>query len=300
MANEVLLSVGLTAEEDSALDEMTAEAGCAELVSVGGAEEALETLRSHSVACLVAASELVDGSGLELLRQSRSEWPEVGCLLRADAATMSQVAEEQPAGIEIVPADRTQTATRLAQLARVTIERRTQTPYPVPVEEPARLAALDRYRFDDESLVAELGRLTKLAAQHFDVPLSSVNLVRRETFEQLACHGVSPTTFGRDEVICAHTLFDEGTTVIENVAESCYASMQAVERYGIGWYAGTTLHTADGYPLGTFCVYDRTSRSFSTVDRRALELYAAETMAWIEHYRDQPSGSPEEPVAGDR
>ncbi|MEF8901136.1 MAG: GAF domain-containing protein, partial [Halovenus sp.] len=62
-------------------------------------------------------------------------------------------------------------AERLAQLLRTTVERRTQSTYPVPQSETERLAALQSYDFDDAELAASLDQiqyLTKFGTDNRD------------------------------------------------------------------------------------------------------------------------------------
>lgn len=299
MVEQVLLSVGLTTEERSPLEEVVADTPGVELACAERMEEALSALRSRPVVCLVTASQLPDGDAVGLLTESRKRWPQVGCILCTDADD-GPVLEDGELCVEIVPWNGTNARVRLAQLARVTIDRRTQATYPLPPDEAERLATLQRYRLEDDSLVAHVERLTELAALHFEVPLASVNLVYEQTLEPLACYGGTATTLDRGEVICTHALLGDGPTVIEDISESCCASLDVVEEYDLGFYAGATLRTGDGHALGTFCVYDHTSRQFSTEDRHALELYATEAMAWIDHLGQPPAEQPDTVVGEDR
>ena len=283
MENRVLLSVGLPEQEHDSLRQVAADETHVELVGTESTDDAIETCQERAVSCVVTTHELPDGTGVELIERLRDLRPGLGCLLYAPTEQTPLTEQARLRDVEFVPRDSDRSSDRLAQLARVTLERHVHAPYPVPSTEPERQAALDRYEFDDDTLVGSLERLTKLATDHFEMPLSSVNVITGHGFEPVACYGTTPKVFRREETVCTYTIASEGSTVVEDLDDDALCtSMEVVQEYDLRFYAGARLLNGDGRALGTFCVFDRTPRTFSADDRELLELYATEAMAWIE------------------
>jgi hypothetical protein len=282
MENRVLLSVGLTEQENDSLRQLVATEAHVELVAVESIAPALETAGKRPLTCVVSAEDLPDGTGTELLDRIRTLAPNVGCLLCADPDRTPLTDGAEMLGVEFVP--RTGDAgNRLRELTRITIQQCVQTSYPVPPDEQERLGALSRYEFDHEELESQLNRLTELAASHFEVPFSSINILEDHALEAVASYGISPDAYSREEVVCTFTITDDGPTIIPDLASDARcAGMNPVQQYDFHFYAGATLRDPDCHALGTFCVYDTRTRAFSEEYRKSLELYAAEAMEWIE------------------
>jgi len=243
------------------------------------------TLTDRSVDCLVTAYDLPDGTGTELIGHVREVDPDTGCILCSDASR-DRIDTEADAGTthvaEFVRTDSPGAATRVAQLVDTTADRRSQTAYPLPQNEDERLAALERHDFDSERFLSAVRRLTDVAAAHFDVAQSSVNLVTERTQEFLACHGESWDATTREQSICTFTILEDGVTVVEDIREDPrFADTEFLEELGIRFYAGASITTDDGLPLGTVCVYDDEPRAFSDDDEAFLELLAAAAADWL-------------------
>jgi len=130
--------------------------------------------------------------------------------------------------------------------------------------------------------VRAVQRITDLAAAHFAVPQSSVNIVTERNQEFLACTGASWETTGREESICTYTILREGISVVEDTrTDPRFTGNDNLEDEDIRFYAGATLTTSEGYPIGTLCIYDEEPRTFTEADRVYLSLLAADVMDWL-------------------
>lgn len=254
--------------------------------------DARAVLDSTVVDCVVTEYDLPDGTGVELVATLRAVAPDTGAILVTDAPP-ARIAAESTGGpvAEFVPKGVPEVGPRVVQLVKHTAASRSQTSYPLPPEERARLATLSTIDLDDELLGRAVKRVTELAAEHFVVPQSSVNIISERTQEFLASTGGELEPTPREDSACTYTILDDGVSVIEDVAaDPRFTDVEGVEESGVRFYAGATLTTREGHAVGTLCVYDDEPRVFGEADRAYLSLLADEVADWLEVAR--------EPVAG--
>ncbi|MFB6121859.1 MAG: response regulator [Haloferacaceae archaeon] len=126
---------------------------------------ACDALREEDVDCLVTEQTLPDGSGLELVEWARELAPDAVCVLYTDRPL--DAIDTDAFGHVVVEYLRkgTPNATdELVALVEHGLAFRSQTAYPLPQNEDARVAALERYTPDPEALGDSLARFTALAA----------------------------------------------------------------------------------------------------------------------------------------
>ncbi|RAK70043.1 GAF domain-containing protein [Hymenobacter edaphi] len=158
--------------------------------------------------------------------------------------------------------------------------------HPLPLDEAARLQALRPYQLlntmQDETF-AELARLT---AQLFRVPICIIALVEEEVVRFGLNHGLPPDMdrVNRWETLCSVALLGEGVTVYENLhAEPCaLINPGLVQNLHLGFYAGHTLRTPDGQPIGVLCVIDNQPRPFSPAEAALLERLSGVVMSLLD------------------
>lgn len=272
-----------------------------EVRSATSVEDGTAALRADDVACLVAEHNLSDGTGTDLVRRARETSPDIGCVLYTDAPreAVATGADDGPTVAEYVPKDAAAGVDRVAQLVRTTADRRTQAAYPLPDGEADRLALLEALDFEGDPLEAALERVADLARAHFDLPLATVSYVGSDAQEFLVCRGDDWSAVDREMTVCTYTILEDGTTVVEDLAEDPrFVANEALEELGIRFYAGATLSSREGLPVGTLCVYDETPQSFDEDDAAYLELLAEDASHWIERCgRDGQSDAAPEGVA---
>jgi PAS domain S-box-containing protein len=151
-----------------------------------------------------------------------------------------------------------------------------------------RLAALYSYEVLDTEPEAAYDRLTRLAADLFDVPSSFVTFVDadREWFK--SAYGLDVSEIALDAAFGASTIESDGVTVVENAAEhDQYAGAPlVVGDPDIRFYAGAPLTTPNGYRIGTLCVMDTEPRSPAPDLLDRLEDLAATVMESLELRRE--------------
>jgi GAF domain-containing protein len=279
----VILCVDPDEGDRAATREALAEAGfdtlgCASLTA------ARDALGDVAVDCVVTEYDLGDGTGLDLVAEVRSVTPDTACVLFTTVPLDDvDTAAVGGAVAEYLRKDGPGAHGELAALVDHSLSFLSQTAYPLPADEGARIAALERYTTEPALLDDALDRLTVLAAELFGVDAAFVGLVDAHHEQYLSCHGFEVDTAPREDTICTYAILDDGVTVVENVpADPRFASNELVAEAGIGFYAGAPLLTDDGQAIGTFCVMDDEPRSFSAAETDSLRLLADEAMDQLE------------------
>lgn len=246
--------------------------------SLAAAREKLDSM--GTVDCLVTEQRLSDGTGLELIRHVRETTPDTTCVLFT-AVPLSEIDTEAFGSIvaEYLAKGEPAVQLELLELVEHSLAFRSQTAYPLPKQEDARLAALERYTAEPEALGESLDRLSLLATELFDLDAAGVKLIDAHQERFLSCHGIAHDPLDREETVCTYAILDDGVTVVEDVLEDArFAMNERLAQANIQFYASAPLVTPDGHPIGTFCVYDVEPRSFSERDRELLSLLAEEAM----------------------
>lgn len=145
-----------------------------------------------------------------------------------------------------------------------------------PVDEPERLAALRALAILDTPAEDRFDRVTRLAAHLFDVPIALVSLVDSERQWFKSCVGLPTAETDRSVSFCAHAVLQADVFVVEDpVTDARFADNTMVTgEPHVRFYAGVPLQ-ADGQRVGTLCIIDRRSRTFSTTDRGLLRDLAS-------------------------
>lgn len=280
----MILCVDPDADALAAAEAALADAGF-DTVGCGSMSAAVDRLDETPIDCLVTEYELPDGTGLELIDEARESRPDVACVLFTDTPIEAvDTAAVGAAVAEYLPKGEPDALSELVDLVDHSLAFRSQTSYPLPENEDARLAALSRYADDSEALKASLDRLTELAAALFDLNAATVGLVHAHEEEFIACHGPGIDTLDREESICTYTILEkqEVTVVPDTRDDPRFNADRRLKDAGILFYAGAPVVTPDGQAIGGFCLHDDEPREFSERSRELLRLFAEETMEQFE------------------
>lgn len=154
----------------------------------------------------------------------------------------------------------------------------TAAPEIIPPNEEARLAALRRYDVLDTPRDGAFDRITRLASQILEMPISIVSLVDHDRIWFKSTQGLE----GVDQIdrapgLCASAILSDDTRMIKDakVDPRALANPLVAGEFGLRFYAGSPLRTYDGYNLGTLCVIDRQPRELSERQLRVLDDLAA-------------------------
>lgn len=155
----------------------------------------------------------------------------------------------------------------------------------IPANEPERLAALRRLDVLDTPRDGAFDRITRLASEVLEMPISIVSLVDHDRIWFKSTHGLDGVEqIDRVPGLCASAILGDATWVIEDgtVDPRALANPLVAGEFGLRFYAGSPLRTQDGYNLGTLCVIDKQPRTLTGKQTRVLDDLAALVMDELE------------------
>ena len=147
----------------------------------------------------------------------------------------------------------------------------------VPNDETARLACVENLRILDTAPDPAFDRLTKLATEMFSVPVAFVSFIDESRQWFKSKQGSELTETPREEAFCAHTILQDGVTVVLNAAIDTrfQTNPLVVGDPGIRFYAGAPIIAPDGCRVGSLCVIDTKPRTeFTEKEERLLQTLA--------------------------
>ena len=147
----------------------------------------------------------------------------------------------------------------------------------IPDNETERLDALCALNLLDTAPEERFDRITRTAAQFFDVPIVLVSLVDSERQWFKSRHGLAATQTPRSMAFCAHAILQDDTLIIENACldERFKDNPLVTGEPFIRFYAGHPIRSPQGFAVGTLCLIDQKPRSLSAAQIVALRYFAS-------------------------
>ncbi|MEM7681803.1 MAG: GAF domain-containing protein [Planctomycetota bacterium] len=129
---------------------------------------------------------------------------------------------------------------------------------PLPPDEQARQAALDRCRVLDGLPQEVLDDFTRRAADAFDAPMAAVSLVDRDRQWFASSVGLDVSETARSCAICAYTILVDSPLYIEDTQEDpgTRDNPLVTGPMGLRFYAGVPITWVHGERIGALCVLD--------------------------------------------
>jgi two-component sensor histidine kinase len=154
----------------------------------------------------------------------------------------------------------------------------------IPASEPRRLAAVRRYGILDTPPDGAFDRITALAARRFGVPISIISIVDHDRIWFKSHHGLPVEQIGRDAGLCASAILSNDPHILTDASidPRSLANPLVAGDFGLRFYAGVPLTTADGHNLGTLCIIDKQARPIDQSQIDDLKDLAAIVMDQIE------------------
>jgi len=153
-------------------------------------------------------------------------------------------------------------------------------------DDPNRIEALKRYNIFGTPSEKSFDNIAQLATDFFDVPISLVTFVDTENVFLKSNIGIEEIRINpRNNSLCSMALLNDDVTVfndIENIDPLLLSDPITAAELGFKFYAGAPLITYDGFRIGTICVMDTKTRTFSEKDKRLLKKMARIVMDEIE------------------
>ena len=153
--------------------------------------------------------------------------------------------------------------------------------------EPARLAALQKYAILDSEPEQAFDDLVQLASFICDTPIAMISLVdeNRQWFKSKI--GVSVSETPREIAFCNTAIRQSDIFVVPDTLndERFRSNPLVTSEPKIRFYAGAPLINEEGYALGTICVVDKTPREFTPAQQAALKALSRLVLAQMEFRR---------------
>ena len=132
----------------------------------------------------------------------------------------------------------------------------------MPDDEQQRMDAVRRYDILDSPPDGSFDRITAIAARRFGVPFAIISIVDHDRIWFKSHHGLSVGQIGRDPGLCASAILSPDPHILLDASTDLrsLANPLVAGDFGLRFYAGVPLTTADGYNLGTLCVIDKEPR----------------------------------------
>lgn len=165
----------------------------------------------------------------------------------------------------------------------------TVPPAPLPMNEPARLAALQATGILDTPSDPHFDRLVRMVSVLMDVPVALVSLVDRDRQWFKARLGFDLPATEREVSFCAYALHGHDLLVVPDaMRDPRFADNRLVTGpVGIRFYAGAPLLLPCGQVAGTLCAIDRRARDITLSERWLLAELAATTVGLISLHSTQ-------------
>ena len=151
--------------------------------------------------------------------------------------------------------------------------------------EEERLKELYKYEILDTLEEEDFDILTRLAGQIAQTPISLISLIDSDRQWFKSKQGLEESETPRDISFCGHAINDDGEIFeIPNAREDERFSDNPMVTSGsrVAFYAGVTLETSKGLPLGTLCVVDSKPKKLTNEQINALRDLARQVMNTLE------------------
>src|SRR5260221_921479 len=146
-----------------------------------------------------------------------------------------------------------------------------------PVQESERLDDLRSLKLLDTAPEDRFDRITRLAAEFFQVPIAYVAFIDRDRQWFKSRHGLCATETHRDISFCQYTIHRKEPFIIPDThlhPIGRHHPMVVGEPY-VRFYAGIPLSGPRGKKIGTFCLVDTNAREFEEEEVEHLRAFAA-------------------------
>ena len=165
---------------------------------------------------------------------------------------------------------------------------------PLPLNEGARLDALQQYQVLDTAPEAAFDELARLAAQICQTPMASITFIDRDRQWHKSNLGIDAVEVPRDLSFCAHTVTGNDILLVPDATrDERFSDNPAVTgEMGLRFYAGMPLVTPEGLSVGSLCVFDTKPHDIAPEQLEALRTLGRQVIAQLE-LRPDACGSSE-------
>lgn len=147
-----------------------------------------------------------------------------------------------------------------------------------PENELARLEAVIRTGLLDTPEEKDFDQITELMSFISEAPISLITLLDEERNFLKSHHGVPFQESPRDISFCGHAINENSPIMIVPDArkDKRFRDNPLVTEFSAVFYAGVPVKSADGFKLGTLCIFDHKPRELDNATRTAMLTLAAQ------------------------
>ncbi|NND87967.1 MAG: GAF domain-containing protein, partial [Flavobacteriaceae bacterium] len=158
-----------------------------------------------------------------------------------------------------------------------------------PTNEQLRLSAVQSYGLLDTLPEEEYDEITRLIASVCDTPISLVTLLDSNRNFLKSHHGVAMNESPRSISFCGHAILDHvDIFIIEDARkDDRFKDNPLVNDSEVVFYAGSPLYDADGFPLGTLCVFDTKPRILTEPQKMFIIAMAKQVVKLFELHKNK-------------
>ena len=158
--------------------------------------------------------------------------------------------------------------------------------FPIPVNEPQRLAALHALDILDTPPEIAYNEITELAAQICGCPVAFISFIDDDRRWLKAKYGLPPDVVEapRENAACATTICGVDVLVVQDMTQDPrFGRSPTVARPPYcRFYCGMPLITDEGYALGALCVMDVESRQLTFEQIESMRRLARQVLTQLE------------------
>jgi two-component sensor histidine kinase len=155
----------------------------------------------------------------------------------------------------------------------------------IPLNEKERLSSLESYAIMDSLPEEDFERISKIAAEILETPISCISLVDSSKQWFKSHYGTDVTQAPRDLSFCGHAILtpDEVFVIPDARIDPRFIGSPIVDgNPKIIFYAGAPLVNSKGLALGTLCAIDHTPHHPNKRQIEALKALSDQTVTLIE------------------
>lgn len=155
----------------------------------------------------------------------------------------------------------------------------------IPKNEVKRLEALKKYQIVNTLMENEYDEITRIASLICQTPVALISFIDKTENFFKSHHGVDLTKSPREISFCGHAINEPKDVMIVNDVrkdERFFDNPLVTGATSVVFYAGVSLLSPEGYPLGTLCVIDHQPKELDESQIQSLKALGNQTMKLLE------------------